>query len=111
VHDGFRLVFSKRINRKTASNPDSYRMSSYTYPYHQAYGGAETGTRQVAITAVKLERTDDDKDAVRLTVDNLQEGFVHELSAKGVRSQKDSFPLLHPDAFYTLNKIRPAEKK
>jgi len=111
LHDGFRLVFSTRINRKTATNPGSYRLSSYTYPYHQAYGGAETDTRQLAITAAKFQRTADGKDAVRLTVDDLQEGFVHELSARGVRSQKDSFPLLHPDAFYTLNKIRPAENK
>jgi hypothetical protein len=111
LHDGFRLVFSIRVNRKTATEPGSYRLSSYTYPYHQAYGGAETDTRQLAITATKFQRTADGKDAVRLTVDDLQEGFVHELSARGVRSQKNSFPLLHPDAFYTLNKIRPAENK
>jgi hypothetical protein len=29
---------------------------------------------------------------------------VHELAAKGVRSA-DGLPLLHPDAYYTLNRI------
>ena len=109
--DGFRLVFSDRVNRKTATDPASYRLSSYTYPYHQAYGGAETDTRQLTITAAKFQRTHDGKDSVRLTVDGLREGFVHELFAEGVRSKKESAPLLHPTAFYTLNKIRPAENE
>lgn len=40
---------------------------------------------------------------VRLVIDGLRELFVHALEADGVRS-KEGIPLLHPDAYYTLNK-------
>ena len=40
--------------------------------------------------------------SVRLSVDKLQEGHVHELHLDGVHST-DNQPLLHPAAFYTLN--------
>jgi hypothetical protein len=42
--------------------------------------------------------------SVDLVVGNRQALFVHELAAKGVRSA-DGLPLLHPDAYYTLNRI------
>jgi hypothetical protein len=39
---------------------------------------------------------------VRLVIDGLQRGHVHELHSNGVRSAA-GFPLLHPQAYYTLN--------
>ena len=45
---------------------------------------------------------------MRLYVDGLQEGHIHDLTAPGVRS-RDGEPLLHPQAYYTLNYI-PAGK-
>ena len=41
---------------------------------------------------------------VRLTVDKLVEGHVHELHLDGVRNQRQ-LPLLHAEAYYTLNAI------
>jgi len=43
-----------------------------------------------------------DGQSVKLVVDGLQEGHVHELHAEGVRSAA-GLPLLHPEAYYTLN--------
>ena len=43
-----------------------------------------------------------DGKSVRLVVDGLQEGHVHELHADGVRSAA-GIPLLHSEAYYTLN--------
>ena len=40
--------------------------------------------------------------SVRLVVDALQEGQIHELHADGVRSTDDE-GLLHAQAYYTLN--------
>jgi hypothetical protein len=42
--------------------------------------------------------------SVRLFVDQLQEGHVHELHLDGVRSAAGK-PLLHPVAYYTLNYV------
>jgi len=45
---------------------------------------------------------------VRLTLDKLIHGHVHELRAKGVRSVM-GLPILHPVGYYTLNEIPPGE--
>ena len=42
-------------------------------------------------------------------VEGLQEGHIHDLALAGVRS-KDGEPLLHPQAYYTLNYIPDAPK-
>ena len=41
---------------------------------------------------------------MRLYVDGLQEGHIHDLTLPGVRSEEGQ-PLLHPQAYYTLNYI------
>ena len=42
--------------------------------------------------------------SVELRVENLREGYVHELNVTGLTS-KDGEPLEHPVAYYTLNRI------
>jgi hypothetical protein len=54
-------------------------------------------------TIKRVELGQDGK-SVRLYVEGLQEGHVHDLAAAGVRSQ-DGQALLHPQAYYTLNYI------
>ena len=49
-------------------------------------------------------RSSSDKMSVRLIVDGLVEGHVHEFHLPGVRSTLGE-PLLHDSAYYTLNKI------
>ena len=99
--DGFELVFTKPVDHKTASDPKSYSMNSYTYMYHQQYGSDEILKRDLIVQRVEIA---DNGLTVRLFLDNLRPLFVHELHANGVRSQDDE-PLLHPDAYYTLNAI------
>jgi UDP-2,3-diacylglucosamine pyrophosphatase LpxH len=45
-----------------------------------------------------------DNKSVRLKIDGLVKGHVHHLVSRGVRS-KSGLPLLHPNAYYTLNEI------
>lgn len=99
--DGFELLFTKPVNATTAANPASYEMTSHTYTYHSTYGSDEILKQRPTITSAVVS---DDGLGVRLTVDGLRELFVHELTAAGVRSSDDE-PLLHPTAYYTLNRI------
>lgn len=99
--DGFLLTFTKEVDRASAGSPSSYELQSYTYPYHQNYGGQEMDAQTLTIR--KIEVSPDGMSA-RLVVDGLREGYVHELRAAGVRSI-DGATLLHESAFYTLNKI------
>ncbi len=99
--DGFRLTFTQPVDPKTAQDPKSYTLSSYTYTYHRNYGSEEIDTAPHKITNIQVS---DDNLSVTLKVDNLRATYVHELHAPGLRNQ-DGKALLHPEAYYTLNKI------
>ena len=99
--DGFELTFTQKVDPATAADPKSYRLSTYTYIYQAAYGSPEVDATTPNITTAEASA---DGLHVRLTVDKLQEGHVHELHLEGIRSS-EAKPLLHPVAYYTLNYI------
>ena len=99
--DGFELVFTKPVNRESGGDPQSYSMSSYTYLFHPEYGSPEIETRTLKIQKALVG---DAGERVRLVVEELREGYVHELHLSGVRSESGG-PLLHDRAYYTLNQI------
>ena len=67
----------------TAADPASYKLSTYTYIYQAQYGSPEVDGTTPTIT--KIEVAADGK-SVRLFIDQIQEGHVHELHLDGVRS-------------------------
>jgi len=99
--DGFELTFTKPVDAKTAGDAKSYRMPTYTYIYQSSYGSPEVDHTQAKITRAVVA---EDNLSVRLYVDGLQAGHVHELHLDGVRSSTGA-PLLHQEAYYTLNYI------
>lgn len=99
--DGFELTFTQPVDVKTAGDPASYAMSSYTYLYSSAYGSEEIETQQVKILSATVAK---DGRRVRLKCEGLRELFVHELRADGVRSATGA-TLDHALACYTLNRI------
>jgi glucose/arabinose dehydrogenase len=99
--DGFELTFTHKLDPATARDPASYKMKTYTYIYRADYGSPEVDQTTPAITKIDVGR---DGKSARLYVGPLQPGHVHELVAAGVRSDA-GLPLLHKDAYYTLNYI------
>jgi len=99
--DGFELVFTKPVDKESASDVEAYQLVSHTYRYHAQYGSDE-----ILEQTLKIARADvsDDGLRVRLKAGPLREHFVHSLSLPGVRS-KEGEPLLHSNAYYTLNRI------
>lgn len=100
-HDGFELVFTKPVDRMSATDLASYTMKTYTYIYQAAYGSPEVDETKPTLTKAELSK---DGKVVRLTIKGLQQGHIHELEAKGLRSEEGE-SLLHPQAYYTLNYI------
>jgi hypothetical protein len=98
--NGFELVFTEPVDKKTAENVASYEMKTFTYIYQGSYGSPEVDPTTPTITSAKLS---DDGKRVQLVIDGLQRGHVHHLVSKGIVSAKDKSPLLHRDAYYTLN--------
>lgn len=99
--DGFELSFTKPIDAATAADVASYKLSTYAYIFQSSYGSPEVDHTEPTITKAIVS---DDEQSVRLYVDGLQEGHVHELHLPGVKS-KQGVPVLHPAAYYTLNYI------
>ncbi len=99
--NGFLLTFTQPVDPETAGNPESYEMSSYTYLYHSNYGSEEIGTKDHMIHSARVS---EDKMSVLLEVEGLRRYYVHELKAGGVQSEQGE-PLLHVNAFYTLNNL------
>ena len=99
--DGFELTFTQPVDPATAGKAESYVLKTFTYIYQATYGSPEVDPTTPTITKVVVGQ---DNKSVRLYVDGLQEGHIHDLKAEGVRS-KEGLPLLHPQAYYTLNYI------
>jgi glucose/arabinose dehydrogenase len=99
--DGFELTFTKPVDPETAGKISSYKLKTFTYIYQANYGSPEVDATTPTITKVAMGA---DGKSVRLTVDGLQEGHIHDLALTGVRS-RDGEGLLHPQAYYTMNAI------
>ena len=99
--DGFELKFTQPVDIQSASNVESYSLPTYTYIYQESYGSPEVDHIECKITKVSVAA---DGRSVRLYVDQLHQGHVHELHLDGVKNA-DGKPLWHPVAYYTLNYI------
>ena len=102
--DGFELTFTQPVDRGSRRNPASYSLREFTYIYQADYGSPEVD--DVLPKLVKATVGADEK-SVRLTIDPLTKGHIHEFHLDGVRSAEGK-PLVHSVAYYTLNEIPAA---
>ncbi|MEQ9410712.1 MAG: hypothetical protein RIK87_23580 [Fuerstiella sp.] len=99
--DGFLITFTKPVDRQIAAEPDAYALSTYTHIYQQGYGSPEVDhTTPLVVNAT----VSDDATQVRLKIDGLVQGHVHDFDFSRIRSA-ESAPLVHVNAYYTLNEI------
>ena len=99
--DGFTLTFTTPVKPETANDPASYAMSAWTWAYREEYGGPEVDQVTPTIQSATVSA---DGLSAKLLVSPLTKGHVHYLKSAGVRSA-EGLPLLHADAYYTLNEI------
>jgi hypothetical protein len=99
--DGFELRFTLPVDTKTAANPASYTLETFTHHFYGAYGGPEIEQADQRIVTAKPSA---DGLTVRLVIDKLMRGHVHELHLPGIRDRQGA-PLLHDVAYYTLNEV------
>jgi glucose/arabinose dehydrogenase len=104
--DGFEVSFTEPVDPKLAGDPASYSMESYSYIYRAEYGSPEVDQAKQAVTRARVSA---DGKTVRLTVDGMKVGSVHELHAKKVKSARGA-DLVHGLAYYTLWAIPKGEQ-
>nr|WP_068892857.1 hypothetical protein [Pedobacter panaciterrae] len=105
--DGFEIEFTKPVDLKSAEDLASYDVESYLYKYHPVYGSPPINKEKLKVKGVKVSA---DGLKARLIVDNLRQYYIHTITVEGVRSQENSYHLVHPIAYYTLNSIPNGEK-
>lgn len=98
--DGFELTFTEPIDPASATDT-AFSMEAYTYIYQKAYGSPEVDQVKPKLAVAGVAA---DGRSLRLRVDPLTKGHVHELHLPGLRSAAGR-PLLHDVAYYTLNEI------
>ncbi len=103
--DGFDIVFTLPVTEASALEEDMFKLTSFTYQYHNTYGSPAIDVEELNVSEVILS---DDGLTADLKVDGLREGFIHEIRLGTLQSQS-GVPLLHDFAFYTLNNIPEAE--
>ena len=99
--DGFELTFTQPVEANSALDATSYKMSAYTYIYQKGYGSPEVDQVEPKITVSSVS---EDGKTVRLKVEPMTKGHVHELHLPGIRNSA-GLGLLHAAGYYTLNEI------
>ena len=103
--NGFKIAFTKPVDTTTGSDQKSYRVTTFTHPYHGAYGGPEIEKTTPTVKAVTLA---EDGLSVSVTLDTLIRGHVYEFDLGALRA-RDKDELLHRNAYYTVNEIPTAK--
>jgi len=99
VPDGFELEFTAPVDETLAAAPATWRMASYTYELHEEYGSPKMDEQPLAPVPSVVDPTH-----VRLAVDGLRAGYVHEVHYEALRDAAGGLPL-HDRAYYTLVEI------
>jgi len=98
---GFHLTFTAPVDPAVAADPASYQLLTYTHVFQKHYGSPEVDQTNPKVTKAAVAP---DGLSVAITLDQLVEGHVHEFDLGGLRSAKGR-PLLHKNAYYTVNAI------
>ena len=99
--DGFELRFTSPVDPAAARDPKSYTLETFTHHYFGGYGGPEIEQADQRIVSATPSA---DGLSVRLVVEKLVLGHIHELHLPGLRDRAGE-RLLHDVAYYTLNQI------
>ena len=105
--DGFLLKFTHPVDPATAADAANYRLTSFTYKYHKTYGSPPINIQTLQPAKIEVAK---DGLSVRLALNGLREGYIHEIKAPGLKQASNGETLLHETAYYTLNRIPYGER-
>lgn len=104
---GFDLSFTAPVDAASASDPAAYSLQRYRYHYWRPYGSPEVDTQPVRVAAARVS-----PDGLTVSLELAEPPVaerVYELHARGVVAAAaggGGAPLEHPDAWYTVNRLR-----
>ena len=99
--DGFVINFTKPVNPVVAAKLSTYNLTTYTHIYAGFYGSPEVDHTTPKVTKAEVS---DDRLSVRIYVDKIMEGHIHDFDLAKMKSEENG-DLLHKKAYYTVNEI------
>lgn len=105
--DGFQIEFTQEIDKTIALDASNYSFNSFNYKYHHFYGSPVINNLKLKIKGIKVA---DDLLSVRIVLDTLRLGYIHEVKLEGILNSEKK-PLLHNVGYYTLNQINNVSSK
>ena len=96
---GWDVHFTLPVDKAKAASAATYFLESYTYHHWSTYGSPEIDKKENAITAIRVSA---DGKTVSIDVPKRDKQHVFHLQLKGLTTA-DGTPLLHADAYYTMN--------
>lgn len=107
LNDGFELEFTKPVNKEIAQKLATYKLSTFSYKYHETYGSPIIDQQNAMVHKVAIS---EDGLKVKLTVHGMRLGFIHQIEIPEIKSKNDEL-LLHNTGYYTLNEVPGGELK
>ena len=104
--DGLELEFTAPVNRETALDAAHYEINGFTYRYHHHYGSEIINMKNCAVRGLVAS---EDGLKVRLVLDSIRQGYIHEVKIHEITSARGE-TLLHNVGYYTMNEIPSGEK-
>ncbi len=104
--DGLEIEFTLPADPVQLKNAINYEVNSFTYKYQHQYGSPIINNQVRKIVGV-VPSADGKK--VKLVLDSLIEGNIHEVRIKNILSTAQQ-SLLHDVAYYTMNNIPSGNK-
>ena len=101
LKDGFRLTFTRPLDRATATNADNYSIRHFELAWQAAYGTSPSNSATVKPTSVLLS---EDGTSVHLKLPELLPEKIYEFRVDGLRTATGN-AIAHPLAFYTANRL------
>jgi cytochrome c551/c552 len=99
--DGFEIEFTQPVNKASAEDLSKYELKSFIYKYQHQYGSPIINQEDTPLRGVIVS---EDRMKVRLVMNNIRQGYIHQVMATGLLNDEGQ-PLLHDVAYYTLNEI------
>ncbi len=104
--DGLELEFTLPVDKALAQDASHYQVNGFTYHYHHQYGSEIMNMENSPIKGLIVS---EDGMKVRLVLDNMREGYIHEVKVTDMLSYQGN-NLLHTVGYYTMNNIPTGEK-
>jgi azurin/glucose/arabinose dehydrogenase len=104
--DGFVLEFTSPVHLAAPASASAFSVTSFTYRYHSTYGSEIIEMEE---HAVRVTSVSPDSASLRLAVEGMRAGYIHEIKVDSTIVSSRGRPLLHNVAYYTLNRIPGGE--